>query len=59
MARTSPEDAARAILKGVRDNDRRILVGVDATVVDSLQRWVPTGYQWLVSRVARWRKTVI
>lgn len=45
MARTTPERAARTILAGVRRNARRVLVGVDAHVIDAVQRLFPTGYQ--------------
>ncbi len=45
LARTRPEDAARAILDGVRRDERRVLVGWDARVIDWVQRLLPTGYQ--------------
>ncbi|MFA9431474.1 SDR family NAD(P)-dependent oxidoreductase [Egicoccus sp. AB-alg2] len=38
IARTSPDAAARAILRGVRRGRPRILVGTDAHVIDALQR---------------------
>jgi len=43
---TSPEDAAKIILDGVKNNKYRILVGKDARMIDRLQRWMPN----------RWRK---
>lgn len=45
MARTTPEEAARIILAGVRANAPRILIGTDAKVIDTVQRLMPTGYQ--------------
>lgn len=48
MARTSPEDAARIILDGVRNNVPRVLIGLDARVIDTVQRLLPTGYQKLL-----------
>ncbi len=53
-ARTSPEAAAAAIVRGVRRNARRVLIGVDAYAIDRLQRWLPTGYQRVVTTAARW-----
>jgi hypothetical protein len=55
VARTSPERAARAILRGVRRNARRVLIGADARLIDRVQRWLPSGYQALVVRAARRR----
>jgi NAD(P)-dependent dehydrogenase (short-subunit alcohol dehydrogenase family) len=52
-ARTSPEAAARAILRGVRRNARRALIGADAVWIDRIQRWLPSGYQALLVRLAR------
>ena len=51
MARTSADDAARIILDGVRRNQRRVLIGTDAWIIDRTQRWAPTGYQWLLERL--------
>jgi NAD(P)-dependent dehydrogenase (short-subunit alcohol dehydrogenase family) len=52
-ARTSPEAAAAAILRGVRRNARRVLIGADARWIDRMQRWLPARYQALVVGVAR------
>jgi NAD(P)-dependent dehydrogenase (short-subunit alcohol dehydrogenase family) len=53
VARTMPEAAARKILRGVKKNARRVLIGPDAHLVDALQRLLPTAYQALVVRQAR------
>jgi NAD(P)-dependent dehydrogenase (short-subunit alcohol dehydrogenase family) len=45
LFRTSPEAAARKILAGVRCDARRVLIGPDAYVIDTLQRLAPAVYQ--------------
>ncbi|MEC8878531.1 MAG: SDR family NAD(P)-dependent oxidoreductase [Pseudomonadota bacterium] len=45
MFRTTPEEAAQTILKGVKGNKRRVLIGSDARAIDSMQRLMPTAYQ--------------
>lgn len=45
MFRTTPEEAASVILKGVRGDKRRVLIGSDARAIDSMQRLLPTSYQ--------------
>ncbi len=47
MARTSPSRAAEIIVDAVRGQRRRVLVGLDARVIDKMQRLLPTGYQRL------------
>lgn len=44
IARTTPTQAAQTILKGVRKNKRRILIGQDAKFMDRIQRLFPEGY---------------
>ncbi|MGH9714388.1 MAG: SDR family NAD(P)-dependent oxidoreductase [Candidatus Acidiferrales bacterium] len=44
---TSPEDAADIIVRGVKRNEPRILVGPDAIRIDRLQRLLPIRY-WKV-----------
>jgi len=53
VALTTPERAARVILKGVRRNKRRVLIGPDTRVADGIQRLFPTAYQRLVIWAAR------
>ena len=48
LARTTPEEAAEQILRAVRRDARRVLVGPDAHVIDVLQRAMPTLYQKIV-----------
>ncbi|MEG2271209.1 MAG: short-chain dehydrogenase, partial [Acinetobacter sp.] len=47
LLRTPPEEAARQILNAVLKNQRRLLIGTDARIVDAFQRLFPTGYQRL------------
>ena len=58
VARTSSEKAAETIVRGVRRNARRVLIGSDAFLVDRLQRWLPTSYQRIVVSAARRRMAV-
>lgn len=50
---TTPDKAAETILKGVRRNARRVLIGPDAHAIDWISRIAPTGYQSLVARGTR------
>lgn len=51
--RVSPDDAADTILRGVRRNARRVLIGNDARIFDLIQRIVPGGYHGLLARTSR------
>jgi NAD(P)-dependent dehydrogenase (short-subunit alcohol dehydrogenase family) len=53
IARTSPESAARAILRGVELDRARILVGVDARVIDVASRVLGAHYMPALARLAR------
>jgi short-subunit dehydrogenase len=55
MARTTPEQCAATILRGVERNAPRILVGADARLIDAIQRLAPTGYQRVVKAFAKRR----
>lgn len=54
--RTSPEKAARQILKAVRRNRRRTLVGPDAKAVDLISRLPAAVYQNAIVRGAKYRR---
>lgn len=56
LARTTPEQAAKQILRGVKRNHRRILVGADAVLIDRMQRSAPTGYQHVLTAAQRIRR---
>jgi hypothetical protein len=45
MARTTPEQAAKAVVAGVRAGKPRILIGADAKVMDKVVRLLGAGYQ--------------
>jgi NAD(P)-dependent dehydrogenase (short-subunit alcohol dehydrogenase family) len=50
LARTSPDEAAGRILRGVERSEPRILVGADAYQIDILQRLRPATYWKTLSR---------
>lgn len=50
IARTSPEKAAEIIIQGIERNEPRILVGVDARLLDMVQRLLPKRYWSLLGR---------
>lgn len=43
-ARTSPEEAARQLLRAAERGQPRLLIGVDARLIDWISRLFPTGY---------------
>ncbi|MBV9320316.1 MAG: SDR family oxidoreductase [Mycobacterium sp.] len=53
LASTSPQQAARTILEGVRSNKARVLVGNDARTLDLMVRLSGSGYQRLILPVYR------
>jgi NAD(P)-dependent dehydrogenase (short-subunit alcohol dehydrogenase family) len=55
MARSTPEDAARAILRAIIGNRRRQLIGADAVIIDLVQRLLPESYQRLLIAGAKRR----
>jgi NAD(P)-dependent dehydrogenase (short-subunit alcohol dehydrogenase family) len=50
--RVEPEDAANVILAGVQKNARRVLIGTDARMIDTIQRLLPGSYHPLVAKLA-------
>lgn len=52
-ARTTPDEAAAIILKGVDGGRYRILVGGDARLIDRLQRWFPNGWRKIFPRLMK------
>jgi NAD(P)-dependent dehydrogenase (short-subunit alcohol dehydrogenase family) len=51
--RTTSDEAAEIILRGVKRNARRVLVGNDARILDVVQRLLPSAYQSIVTLYAR------
>ena len=50
VARTTPAAAAQRIIKGIENNEPRILIGNDARMMDLLQRFLPATYWAVLSR---------
>lgn len=50
--RVTADDAAEVILKGVQKDKRRILIGADARVIDTLQRLLPSSYHGILAKAA-------
>ena len=50
VARTTPAAAALRIIKGIENNEPRILIGNDARLMDLLQRFLPATYWAVLSR---------
>lgn len=50
LARTTPQQAAQVILKGVSNNKARIMIGADAHIIHFLVRLLGAGYQGLTRR---------
>ena len=51
LARTLPDDAAERIVRGIRRDEPRILIGGDARLLDRLQRLFPTRYWQILGRL--------
>jgi butyryl-CoA dehydrogenase len=52
-ARTTADDAARVILRGVLKNEPRVLIGADAVAIDAMARLAPRGYDAIVGRAVK------
>lgn len=53
VATTSPESAANRILRGVRRDEAKILIGLDAYGIDFLPRVLGSGYQRIIGTAAK------
>ena len=49
VAITSPEKAAKTIIKGIKRKEGRILVGADAKAIDKVQRALPAGIRKMIA----------
>ena len=56
LFRTTPEQAASTILRGVERNARRVLIGSDAYAIDAMQRLLPSAYQSILTGLAKRQK---
>jgi NAD(P)-dependent dehydrogenase (short-subunit alcohol dehydrogenase family) len=52
VARTTPEEAAEAILRGIERKDPRILIGNDAKQISAISRLFPRKYLSVIERLA-------
>ncbi len=50
LARTTPDQAAQTIIKGIKANKPRILIGMDARILDWIIRLLPASYGKLMFR---------
>ena len=53
--RTTSDKAAEIILRGVRKDARRVLVGTDAHILDLVTRFLPGTYHGIFARIGRMR----
>ena len=51
VARTSAEKAVDVILRGVEKNEARVLIGLDARVLDAIVRLTGSGYQRIFAAI--------
>lgn len=51
VARTSPEQAAERILRGIERTDARILIGADAQIIDAVVRFFPSRYLGVLGKL--------
>src|SRR4030095_16362582 len=52
VAKTSPEDAADVIVRGIKDKNPRILIGKDAVGISLFSRLFPKRYLTIIERLA-------
>ncbi len=52
-ARTTADEAARVILRGILSDNPRILIGADAVAIDVMARLAPRRYDAIVTRAAK------
>jgi NAD(P)-dependent dehydrogenase (short-subunit alcohol dehydrogenase family) len=53
LARTSPEQAAAAIVRGIEKGAPRVLIGADAVLIDKIQRLMPERYHAVMQAMMR------
>jgi len=51
IAKTTPEEAAAVIIRGIRKNKNRVLIGRDAKIADMIQRKFPVSYDRVFSKI--------
>jgi short-subunit dehydrogenase len=50
IARTTPQAAARRIVRGIERSEARVLIGRDARLMELMQRFRPIGYWAMMAR---------
>jgi len=50
MARTTPDEAARQIMRAILRERPRLLIGLDAILIDRMQRLLPESYDRLIAK---------
>jgi NAD(P)-dependent dehydrogenase (short-subunit alcohol dehydrogenase family) len=55
MARTMPDDAAKAIVAGIENDAEQIFVGLDAKVLATAKRLFP---RWTVRKIGEWMRAL-
>jgi NADP-dependent 3-hydroxy acid dehydrogenase YdfG len=51
LARTTPEQAAATIVRGIEKGSPRVLIGADAVLIDKIQRWMPESYNVVMNAI--------
>ena len=51
-SRTTPEQAAETIVRGIKRRSKRILVGMDARLIEAINRAAPVNYMSLMDRMS-------
>lgn len=52
VSKTTPESAARQIMRGIKRRSKRILVGRDARLIDMIQRTSPVNYMQIMDKIS-------
>lgn len=52
VSRSTPEAAARTILRGIKRRSKRILIGTDARIIDVVHRAAPVSYMAVMNRLS-------
>jgi len=53
IARTTPEEAAATIVKGIEKKSPRVLIGADAVAIDLIARTMPEGYTTVLGKLLK------
>ena len=53
VARTTPEEAAAVIMRGVYEKKRRVMIGADAQLIQLMSRLLPESYPSIIKALDR------